>query len=571
MARNQPVIDADLFRWSLATELIEIQQVDMTIRLCKRVPTERSQCSVENCRGAIAIEHKFRHQEKFWRNSSIASQESGLQKDKAIQTGLIPLFHSAAIQIPCALRYTARMYFDEQNIAANSMAPATVLSVTSLNRLARDLLERNFPAVIVEGEISNLAQPASGHWYLTLKDRNSQIRCAMFSNRNRLVRFKPQNGNQVIIKGRLSIYEGRGDYQLLVDNLEEAGDGALRRAFEELKAKLHAEGLFDPANKQAILTHYQHIGVITSATGAAIRDVLSVFARRFPATRITLFPVAVQGKDAPAEIVRAITLANRLRDKLQLQALIVGRGGGSLEDLQAFNEETVARAIFASELPLTSAVGHEIDFTIADFVADLRAPTPSAAAELMSPDQQEYLATYAGYEAQLTSQITQVLRTARQQLTWLARQLKHPGRRLQEQAQHLDRLEAQLQRAMRNRLLNERSALTQLRRNLLSNSPTHMLRRSALTLAHNRQRLQAALQASLTAKRASIAALGRSLGAVSPLQTLARGYSITYDSNAQVLRQSDAVEIGSTVTTRLNQGRIESRVTAVLQHDQDIE
>lgn len=463
------------------------------------------------------------------------------------------------------------MYFDEKNIAADPMPSVSVLSVTSLNRLARDLLERNFPSVIVEGEISNLAQPASGHWYLTLKDRNSQVRCAMFNNRNRFVRFKPQNGNQVIIKGRLSIYEGRGDYQLIADNLEEAGDGALRRAFEELKAKLHAEGLFDSARKQEILSHYQHIGVITSPTGAAIQDVLSVFARRFPATRITLFPVAVQGKDAPEEIVRAIALANRHRDKLQLQALIVGRGGGSLEDLQAFNEEAVARAIFASELPITSAVGHEIDFTIADFVADLRAPTPSAAAELMSPDQQDYFATFSGYKMQFSSLINQVLRTNRQQLTWLVRQLKHPGRRLQEQAQHLDRLEVQLQRGMRNQLLSQRSTLQQLRRNLLSNSPAQLLRRSALTLAHNRQRLRAALQAGITAKRASLAALGRSLSAVSPLQTLARGYSITYDAKAQVVRQSDDVEIGSTVVTRLNRGRIESLVTAVLHHDKDIE
>jgi exodeoxyribonuclease VII large subunit len=225
-----------------------------------------------------------------------------------------------------------------------------ILSVSSLNRMARSLLESNFPAVIVEGEISNLALPSSGHWYLTLKDKSSQIRCAMFINRNRMVRFKPQNGNQIIVRGRLSIYEGRGDYQLLLDGMEEAGDGALQRAFEQLKAKLLGEGLFADTQKQTMLSHYRHVGVITSATGAAIQDILSVFARRFPATRITLLPVAVQGRDAADEIVSAIQLANKLTEKLGIEALIIGRGGGSLEDLQAFNEERVARAIFASDL-----------------------------------------------------------------------------------------------------------------------------------------------------------------------------------------------------------------------------
>ena len=214
-----------------------------------------------------------------------------------------------------------------------------ILSVSGLNSMARSLLESNFPAVIVEGEISNLAVPSSGHWYLTLKDKSSQIRCAMFVNRNRMVRFKPENGKQIIVRGRLSIYEGRGDYQLILDGMEEAGDGALQRAFEQLKRKLHDEGLFADENKQQMQSHYQHIGVITSATGAAVQDILSVFARRFPATRITLLPVVVQGAAAANEIVNAIERANALAEKLGLQALIVGRGGGSLEDLQAFNEE----------------------------------------------------------------------------------------------------------------------------------------------------------------------------------------------------------------------------------------
>ena len=264
---------------------------------------------------------------------------------------------------------------------------AKVLSVSSLNQMAKSLLEGHFSQVAVEGEISNFANPASGHWYFTLKDQKSQLRCAMFAGRNRLVPFNPKNGDQLIVRGQLSIYPNRGDYQLIVSQMEEAGDGALRRAFEELKQRLRAEGLFDQRHKQEIMEGYHHVGLITSAAGAAICDMVSVFGRRFPATRLTVFPVAVQGAEAPGEISSALALANALTDELGLQALIVGRGGGSLEDLQAFNVESVARAIFASELPIVSAVGHEIDFTIADLVADLRAPTPSAAAELLSPDQ----------------------------------------------------------------------------------------------------------------------------------------------------------------------------------------
>jgi exodeoxyribonuclease VII large subunit len=463
------------------------------------------------------------------------------------------------------------MRYTDSNPAVDPDGPTAtpVLSVTSLNRLARDLLEQNFPAVTVEGEISNLAMPASGHWYLTLKDRNSQIRCAMFTNRNRGVRFRPQNGNQVIVRGRLSIYEGRGDYQLILDSMEEAGDGALRRAFEELKARLQVEGLFDPATKQVIRSRYAHIGVVTSATGAAFQDILSVFARRFPATRITLFPVAVQGKEAASEIIRAIDLANRLREKLALEALIVGRGGGSLEDLQAFNDEGVARAIFASTLPITSAVGHEIDFTIADFVADLRAPTPSAAAEQMSPDQQEYLDTFFGYEQQFTTLLQHFLRQSQQRLAFLIRQLKHPGRRLQEQAQHLDRIEARMLRAIRNALGARRSQVLQEQHRLTASSPLLPMRALQSDLRNSEQRLQQALKTFIESQRATLAALTRGLNAVNPLETLARGYSITADASARVLRSADAVQSGDRIISRLASGRLVSRVESIYVSEDD--
>jgi exodeoxyribonuclease VII large subunit len=438
-----------------------------------------------------------------------------------------------------------------------------ILSVSSLNRMARSLLESNFPAVIVEGEISNLAIPSSGHWYLTLKDKSSQIRCAMFVNRNRMVRFKPQNGNQIIVRGRLSIYEGRGDYQLILDGMEEAGDGALQRAFEQLKAKLLGEGLFADTQKQTMLSHYQHVGVITSATGAAVQDILSVFARRFPATRITLLPVAVQGKEAADEIVRAIQLANKLTEKLGIEALIVGRGGGSLEDLQAFNEERVARAIFASELPICSAVGHEVDFTIADFVADLRAPTPSAAAEQLSPDQAEYFDLLFAYNTQFQSAIKLAIRQGTQRLVWIAKQLKHPDRRLQEQAQNLDRLDLRLRKAIKTQISAQRSELVQARRGLLASSPKQLLERSHIRLSASRGRLDQSLRTQLAAHRSNLTALSRSLNSVSPLSTLARGYSITYDSTLKVIHSSDEIKVGATITSRFDKGEITSTVSEV--------
>jgi len=438
-----------------------------------------------------------------------------------------------------------------------------ILSVSSLNSMARSLLETNFPAVIVEGEISNLAVPSSGHWYLTLKDKSSQIRCAMFVNRNRMVLFKPENGKQIIVRGRLSIYEGRGDYQLILDGMEEAGDGALQRAFEQLKRKLHDEGLFADENKQEMQNHYQHIGVITSATGAAVQDILSVFARRFPATRITLLPAVVQGAGAADEIVRAIERANTLAEKLGLQALIVGRGGGSLEDLQAFNEERLARAIFASELPICSAVGHEVDFTIADFVADLRAPTPSAAAEQLSPNQEDYFELLLSTSAQFKSAISLAIKQGRQQLTWIAKQLKHPDRRLQEQTQNLDRLDIRLRRAMSSNIATQRIELTQMQRTLSANSPKQLLERNKIRLAAGRGRLEQSLRSVLASHRSSLQTLSRSLNSVSPLSTLARGYSITVDSSSKVIRSTDDVKVGATITSRLGAGEIVSTVSAV--------
>lgn len=457
-------------------------------------------------------------------------------------------------------------HFNQYPYLAPGQASATrdVISVTSLNRMARSLLENHFGNVTVEGEISNLSMPGSGHWYFTLKDEGSQIRCAMFRNRNMSAGFRPRDGMQVIVRGKLSIYEGRGDYQLIAEAIEEAGDGALRRRFDQLKQKLSAEGLFDAERKRPLPAHTRHIGVVTSATGAVIRDIISVLKRRFPAIVITLFPVAVQGAEAPAAIVRAIATANRRRDELGLDVLIVGRGGGSLEDLQAFNEESVARAIHASALPVVSAVGHETDFTIADFVADLRAPTPSAAAELLSPDRQEYLQVLAGYEQLFGKLIRERLRQSTQQLVWLIRQLKHPGRRLQEHAQTLDILEGRLLRATRHRIGAAAQRLQQLQHRLLLESPRHVIQQHSLRQAALLHRLQQGLRQTLRDKQAQLAQLARSLDSVSPLSTLQRGYSITFDAQGQVLRDTSTLQIGATIRTRLHDGTLRSTVTELL-------
>ncbi len=438
---------------------------------------------------------------------------------------------------------------------------AKVLSVSSLNQMAKSLLEGHFSQVAVEGEISNFANPASGHWYFTLKDQKSQLRCAMFAGRNRLVQFNPKNGDQLIVRGQLSIYPNRGDYQLIVSQMEEAGDGALRRAFEELKQRLRAEGLFDQRHKQEIMEGYHHVGLITSAAGAAICDMVSVFGRRFPATRLTVFPVAVQGAEAPGEISSALALANALTDELGLQALIVGRGGGSLEDLQAFNEESVARAIFASELPVVSAVGHESDFTIADLVADLRAPTPSAAAEVLSPNQLDYLEQLQGLLQRFSNLAGQSLTRRKEQLIWMVRRLRRPDRRLQDHAQTLDRLELQLKRVLRNRLQRATAQLALQQQTLVALSPAKKLSQQRTQLTALSQRLAHSGRRHLDQRQKQLVSLSRNLNAVSPLAVLSRGFSISLTDSSQVVRQTADVAPGQTIVTRLADGTIHSSVT----------
>ncbi len=435
-----------------------------------------------------------------------------------------------------------------------------IISVSTLNRLARGLLEECFPSVIVEGEISNLAMPASGHWYLTLKDEHAQIRCAMFRNRNRSVRLKPGNGMQVIVRGRLSLYEGRGDYQLILDSLEDAGAGALQRAFDALKKKLAEEGLFDAERKRPVDDSCRHVAVITSPTGAVIRDIISVFRRRYPSMNVTVLPVAVQGEAAVPAIIQAIHAANLYAEKLGFDAILLARGGGSLEDLQAFNDEGVARAIVASALPVVSAVGHETDVSIADFVADLRAPTPSAAAELLSPDQAEWMAGLAFQAERIGKLLQQTLQRKQQQLAWTRKRLVHPGRRLQDQAQQLDRLEQQLQRALRVRLQSHSQRVSSLRQRL--QHPGHKIRQQSAHLKQVQARLQRAMKQQLQTHQQSLGALARQLDSISPLQTIQRGYSVTKNTSSAVITSVSQVQTGEEINTVVTDGVIRSIVSS---------
>lgn len=439
---------------------------------------------------------------------------------------------------------------------------APILSVSQLNRLARMLLEESFPSVLVEGEISNFARPSSGHWYLTLKDEDAQVRCAMFRNRNMFVRLRPRDGMKVLVKARLSLYEGRGDYQLILEHLEETGAGALRRTFDQLKEKLQQEGLFDMARKRPLPALPRHLAVITSPSGAAIRDVLSVLRRRFPALPVTIVPVLVQGEQAAAELIRALALVNAGQGCLaDVDLVLLTRGGGSLEDLWSFNDEGLARAIAASTLPVISAVGHESDFTIADFVADLRAPTPSAAAELLSPHQEEYRQQLQRCQQNLLAALQARLLDARQQLQYLRKQLRHPGRRLQEQAQRLDGLELRCRRAMQQTLQHARQRLALLQARLLAISPQRRLPEQQRHLHTLALRLQRALGRQVEHKRRHLREQSHALHTVSPLATLARGYALTTLADGTLLTAAQQVEPGTTIHTRLASGRIASQVT----------
>ena len=431
--------------------------------------------------------------------------------------------------------------------------PST-LTVSQLNRRARQLLETHLPLIWVEGEISNLSRPGSGHWYLTLKDEQAQVRCAMFRNRNSTVRFNPENGNHVLIRCRVSIYEGRGDFQLIIEHMEQAGYGALQRAFDELKYRLSQEGLFSEEHKQSLPSLPNRIGLVTSPTGAAIRDILSVLKRRFPAIPVTVFPSAVQGNGAAPELAAQIALANEQPSPCDV--LILSRGGGSMEDLWAFNEEILARAIYNSKIPIVSAVGHEVDFTIADFVADYRAPTPSAAAEILSPDGEELMANFQGYEQLLTDTVLRRIHAGSQRVDHLSRQLRHPGERLVHRHSQIKSLQARLKQAVIANLNHQNHRIEALQGKINQYHPNQQLEKFHIQLNALEKRLQGGITNLLEQKKSSWENSTHRLNTVSPLNTLQRGYGIVLDEQQHVVRSITDIETGSKVSTKLMDGSL---------------
>ncbi len=457
-----------------------------------------------------------------------------------------------------------------------------VYSVSRLNREARVLLERGFGTLWLEAEISNFSRPSSGHWYFCLKDASAQVRCAMFRQRNMLCAVTARDGQKVLVRARIGLYEPRGEFQLIVDHLEDAGLGALQRQFEELRARLAAEGLFATERKRPLPTLPGRIGVITSPTGAAVRDILHVLARRFPAVGVLIYPVAVQGAQAAAEIVAALKTA---ATRLECDVLILARGGGSLEDLWAFNDEKLARAIVASPIPVISGVGHEVDFTIADFAADVRAPTPSAAAELVVPDAEEWLAAASRLGTRLQRGMRRRLAAHRERLGWLTGRAAQvsPVARLSQQIQRLDELDQRMSRALQRRLQGHRERLLWLGGRAALVSPAarlaqHRRRLDDLeqrlgramrqlhirTLALRREALAARLEAAgleaVRGARERLLPLVRTLNAVSPLATLARGYAIVLDEHGRILRDAGDVAEGELIEARLSAGSIRARV-----------
>ena len=460
----------------------------------------------------------------------------------------------------CAIMATILIYLSQPQLPNQNMASTPlehpqreIISVSQLNRRVRRLLETQFPLIWVEGEISNVSFPASGHWYFTLKDSQAQVRCVMFKGRNGRVQFRPESGQHIMIRCRVGLYENRGDFQVIAEHMEDAGHGALQRRFDELKARLAEEGIFSQQYKQPLPFLPSRIGVVTSPTGAAIHDIITVLKRRFPAIPVTIYPCPVQGAEACEQIVAAIDLANR--DK-RCDVLIVGRGGGSLEDLWPFNEEAVARAIFDSRIPIVSAVGHEVDFTIADFVADSRAATPSVAAEMICPDANELAASFAASQLQLSQNMVRVLRQRQQQVDHLSQRLRHPGERIQQQQQRLTHTLAHLMQAAEIQLQHRHSLLNTLISRFNRFHPQQQVQQLQVRNQSLQQRLRNSIKHLLLQKQTEWENTVHMLNTLSPLQTLERGYAIVRNRDSQVVKTITNVEPGEQITALISDGTL---------------
>ena len=434
-----------------------------------------------------------------------------------------------------------------------------VLTPSQLNILARGLLEDAFPAVVVEGELGNVSRPASGHMYFTLKDARAQVRCALFKPKSQWLRFVPRDGLQVRARGRVTLYEARGEYQLILDTLEEAGEGALRRAFDALKARLQAEGLFEAARKRALPALPRRLGVITSPSGAAVRDVLSVLGRRFPLLEVEILPALVQGTEAPAQLLRMLQAAGASG---RYDVLLLTRGGGSLEDLWAFNDEALVRAVADSPVPVVSAVGHETDFSLTDFAADLRAPTPSAAAELLTPDRIDLLGRTRQLQRHVETAQRRALQDRHQRVDRLGLRLQalRPQARLEALRVRQDTAMRRLAAAFDRQLQQQRARLRHAGVVLQTGSPQRRLQALRQQLDALRARPEAALRRRLQRDALHLRGLARSLEAVSPLATIARGYSILQREDGTVIRRVDDVAPGDALQARLSDGNLRVRV-----------
>jgi exodeoxyribonuclease VII large subunit len=443
------------------------------------------------------------------------------------------------------------------NPAHDAPAKPKALSVSELNRQVKRMLEVSYAHTWVCGEITGLSRPRSGHWYFTLKDDKAQIRCAMFKGYNQRLKFIPKEGDQIVVRAKVSLYEGRGDYQLIVEGMEPAGLGQLQAAFEALKLKLAGEGLFDPKYKKPIPQIPKTAAIITSQTGAVIHDIISVTQRRFPSLQLILLPVQVQGEGSAEQIAQAIEYCNTQQ---VAEVLIVGRGGGSLEDLWSFNEEIVARAIFASELPIISAVGHEVDFTIADMVADYRAPTPSAAAEHITPDQYEVMQQLDSQQRRLDFLMANRFKQLEQQIQTCKKRLKHPGEALEEKSVRLKELSQRTNRALRNTLAHKTQNLETLRHRIYRANPKISIEQAAHALNATHEKLLNTINAQLEQQQHKLALFAQTLNTASPLATLGRGYAILKSDKQKVKTQCSDFRAGEKISATLKDGVVHCTV-----------
>ena len=433
-----------------------------------------------------------------------------------------------------------------------------IISVSEINRRAKSILEENFPFVWIQGEVSNFFSAASGHWYFSLKDESSEIRCAMFANRSHRITFEPKDGDHLVLNGTLSIFEGRGQYQIIVEHIELAGEGALLKAFEELKKKLLTEGLFDDSLKKKLPSYPTSIAVVTSPDGAVIQDIINVLSRRSPFFNLTVVPTLVQGEKAAPLICEAL---NKASDLENIDLIILARGGGSIEDLWAFNNEEVARAIVNCPIPLVSAVGHETDFTISDFVADIRAPTPSIAAEIISQPYSELKETLEGYQSYLLKSVESQFDSQRTRITNLIKRIRHPGDKLREIGQKVDYLETALIQEMHQKVSFKKNQLNLTQLSLQQNSPQNKVKEAKVYLQNASKDLLKAFNLKIERKRKLLGELVATIEAVSPLSVLARGYSIiSTEPDGKILSSSDQVKIGQTISAVLNKGSIKAEV-----------